>query len=114
MVKLVPMTEEKSIVHKATGESFKGLAVMAAGAAVFAVALVPILGRFLPSVPAVWLLIGSAVLIALMTSGVVRQMAHGAALYGVLALVVPYLSNLVGGLTGAGQSNANSHPLLTA
>lgn len=85
------------VVQKTTGESVKGLLIMAAGAAVVAVLVAPYIQKYLGISATLALILGGAVL-AYFGKGLFRQIGQGAALFGVtswaVAMIAPLLSRM--------------------
>ena len=81
------------VVQKTTGESVKGLLVMAAGAAVVAVLVAPYIQKYLGISVTLALILGGAAL-AYFGKGIFKQMGQGAAVFGVTSWAMSMLAPL--------------------
>lgn len=88
-----------SPVEKATGESARGLIVMVVGAAAIAAIVAPFLSNMLRiGMTAALVLAGAA--LAYFGKGWLRKAGQGAVVTAVFAFVMPYVTGLIGNLTG--------------
>lgn len=93
------------VVQKTTGESVKGLLVMAAGAAVIAVLVAPYIQKYLGISATLALILGGAAL-AYFGKGIFKGMGQGAALFGVASWAMSFIAPLLSGAMGRKPANA--------
>lgn len=82
------------VVQKATGESVKGLLVMAAGAAVIAALVAPFITKYLGVSSTLAIILGGAAL-AYFGKGLFRQLGQGAAVFGVTVWAMGFLGPML-------------------